>query len=182
MRRYVLLILVAMATLVPALADAAEAGPVEVVTAIYRRAATGKGDSGGDALWLRAQDRRVNFTRRTAELWDRADRVTPKGDQGAPEFDPVTASQDPFLQKFALATEEVTPDRARILVRLFGYDRKEAYASVRYHFVRADGLWLIDDISGSTDGHEWSIRDILQDHLASYAKPRGRASRGGARR
>ena len=35
--------------------------------------------------------------------------------------------------------------------------------SVRYNFVRDDGKWKIDDISGASDGEAWSIRGMLTD-------------------
>jgi hypothetical protein len=36
---------------------------------------------------------------------------------------------------------------------------------IRYNFVREDGAWKIDDISGSADGEAWSIRAMLTDSL-----------------
>jgi hypothetical protein len=32
---------------------------------------------------------------------------------------------------------------------------------VRYDFVRDNGDWKIDDITGASDGEPWSIRDML---------------------
>ena len=40
---------------------------------------------------------------------------------------------------------------------------------VRYNFVRDDGKWKIDDISGTIDGEAWSIRDILKESLKELA-------------
>ena len=37
--------------------------------------------------------------------------------------------------------------------------------TIRYNFVREDGKWRIDDISGTLDGEPWSIRDILSESL-----------------
>ena len=37
--------------------------------------------------------------------------------------------------------------------------------AIRYNFVRDDGQWKIDDISGASDGEPWSIRGMLADSL-----------------
>jgi hypothetical protein len=42
---------------------------------------------------------------------------------------------------------------------------KPADNIIRYDFVRDDGRWKIDDISGSTDGEAWSIRGMLTESL-----------------
>jgi hypothetical protein len=35
--------------------------------------------------------------------------------------------------------------------------------------VRDDGKWKIDDISGTSDGEAWSIRDMLTESLKELA-------------
>ena len=160
--------------LVPAFARGAEPDPIDVVTAIYRRAAAGKGESGGQFLWLAAKDRRAAFTSRTAELWDRADKATKPGDMGPIGFDPVTASQDPNLKSFNIKLEEDGPDRARVLVSLTGHGEGKPYATLRFLLQREDGRWLIDDIvSGRGAGQDsWSVRKMLQAHLSEARKGR----------
>jgi hypothetical protein len=160
------------AALCPAMAAAAEPGPKEIVTAIYRRAVAGKGDSGGQFIWLKPKDRRTYFTRRMANLWERADRATPKGDQHPPGFDPVTVSQDPNVKSFDVTLEEDGPERAGLLVNLTGHGEAKPYAAVRYTLLRENGLWLIDEIASAqaTGADAWSLRKLLESHLAA-ARP-----------
>lgn len=176
-RRCVTLGLIA-AAFWPAGAWGSEASAAETVRAIYRRASAGKGDSGGQFLWLKSKDRRLHFTKRTAELWDRADKATARGDQHPPGFDPVTASQDPGLKSYEIVLEEDGPDRARILVRLTGHEQPgKSYASLRYVLLRENGRWLIDDMSNATPGEEpWALRALLETHVAENRKPPARRS------
>ena len=164
----------AVATLCPAMAGAAEPGPAEVLAAIYRRAAAGKGDSGGQFIWFNRKDRRTHFTRRTADLWERAEKATAKGDQAPPGFDPVTSSQDPDLKSFEFVSEEDGAERARILVRLTSRQEPgKPYASLRYELQRESGRWMIDDIANTTAGEEaWSLRKLLETHLAEARRAR----------
>jgi hypothetical protein len=170
-RRSILLGL-SLLSLAPALARGAEPDPIEVVTAIYRRAAAGKGESGGQFLWLAAKDRRTHFTSRTANLWERADRATAPGDMGPVSFDPVTVSQDPDLKSYDLKLESDGPDRARILVTLTGHGQAKPYASVRYFLQQENGRWLIDDIASArgTGPDAWSVRKLLQAHLTAAGR------------
>jgi hypothetical protein len=164
------------ALLVPGAAWA-EPSAGDTVTAIYRRASAGKGDSGGQFLWLESGPRHAAFTRALSALWDRADAATAAGDEKPPGFDPVTDSQDPNLKAFRVTTEEETPERARIAVGLM--DRAGSarpYSTVHYLLLREDGRWLIDDITGSGGGTAWSLRELLEAQLVSYGPPPGVAA------
>ena len=64
--------------------------------------------------------------------------------------------------------EKVDADQAVIAVTITGRhapSAKPADQVIRYNFVRDDGQWKIDDISGSSDGEAWSIRGMLKDSL-----------------
>ncbi len=151
------------ATLLPAWGEASD--PAAFVSEIYRRASAGKGDSGGQFLWLTRKARREAFTARTAGLWDRAEAATPKGDEGPVEFDPVTASQDPSLTSATVRVETSGPDRATVAATLVGPGYKAPANVVRYELVREGGAWRIDDIRGFVHTEPWSIRAILQASL-----------------
>ena len=59
-------------------------------------------------------------------------------------------------------------DKAVIAVTISGHHAPPAKPEdqvIRYNFVRDDGQWKIDDISGAVDGEPWSIRDILKESL-----------------
>jgi hypothetical protein len=153
-----------------ALAQApAPADPVAILTAIYARAARGKGDSGG-AFVIENKAAKVKYLSKSlVALWAKANAHTPKGDVGPVDFDPVTNSQEPDVKSFKVDAEKTEADKAMIAVTITGHrnDRKPADLIVRYDFVREAGNWRIDDIKGSSDGEAWSIRKMLSDSLKS---------------
>ncbi|MGY8704770.1 DUF3828 domain-containing protein [Bradyrhizobium sp. 18BD] len=154
----------------PALAETpAPSDPVAILTAIYTRAAKGKGD-GGAAFVIENKAAKAKYLSKSlVALWARADAHTPKGDVGPVDFDPVTNSQEPDVKSFKVDAEKMEADKAAIAVTITGHrnDRKPADLIVRYDFVREAGNWRIDDIRGSSDGEAWSIRKMLTDSLKS---------------
>ena len=141
--------------------------PVAILTAIYTRAAKGKGDGGGAFIIENKAAKTKYLSRALVALWAKADAHTPKGDVGPVDFDPVTNSQEPDVKSFKVDAEKVEADKATIAVTLTGHrnDRKPADQIVRYDFVREANSWRIDDIKGSPDGEAWSIRKMLTDSL-----------------
>jgi len=142
--------------------------PVAIVTAIYTRAAKGKGDSGGGFVIESKAAKAKYLSRSLIELWAKADAHTPKGDVGPVDFDPVTNSQDPDVKSFKVEAEKLETDKAVIAVTITGRNtppRKGADQVVRYEFVREGDKWKIDDIKGASDGEPWSIRAMLEDSL-----------------
>ena len=145
--------------------------PVAIVTAIYTRAAKGKGDSGGAFVIENKAAKAKYLSKSLVDLWARADANTPKGDVGPIDFDPVTNSQEPDVKSFKVAAETLETDKALIAVTITGRTARAKPSDdiIRYKFVRDDGKWKIDDISGTLDGEAWSIRDILSDTLKDLA-------------
>ena len=145
--------------------------PVAIVTAIYTRAAKGKGDSGGAFVIENKAAKAKYLSKSLVGLWARADANTPKGDVGPIDFDPVTNSQEPDVKSFKVVAEKLEADKALIAVTITGRTARAKPSDdiVRYKFVRDDGKWKIDDISGTLDGEAWSIRDILSDSLKDLA-------------
>jgi hypothetical protein len=142
--------------------------PVAIVNAIYARAARGKGDGGGGFVTDSKAARAKYLSKALAALWARADAHTPKRDVGPVDFDPVTNSQEPDVKSFTAVAEKSEANKAVIAVTIAGRGAPRAKAAdntVRYHFVRDDGQWKIDDISGASDGEAWSIRAMLTDSL-----------------
>lgn len=167
-------LLLALVLALPVPAKEGGGDPGDAITAIYRRAAAGKGDGGGQFVWLTSRDRRAHFTRDLAELWDRAEKATPEGEQTPPGFDPVTASQDPNLKSFAVRVEEHMAARAVVRVELrHGQAPGGAQAAIRYTLRHQQGRWLIDEIASTEQkGPEaWSLRALLGEQLASHGKP-----------
>jgi uncharacterized protein DUF3828 len=142
--------------------------PVAIVTAIYTRAAKGKGGDGGGFVIDSKAAKAKYLSKALIALWAKADAHTPKGDVGPVDFDPVTNSQDPDLKSFKVGAEKLETDKAAIAVTLEGYRgkrEKPADAVIHYDFVREAAGWKIDDIKGSADGEAWSVRGMLADSL-----------------
>jgi hypothetical protein len=142
--------------------------PVAIVTAIYARAAKGKGDGGGGFVIENKAAKAKYLSKSLISLWAQADAHTPKGDVGPVDFDPVTNSQEPDVKSFKVLAEKLEADRAVIAVTIAGRGAPRAQSvdnTIRYNFVREAGRWKIDDISGASDGEPWSIRQMLTDSL-----------------
>ena len=144
--------------------------PVAIVNAIYARAAKGKGDGGGAFIIENKTAKAKYLSKALVALWAKADAHTPKGDVGPIDFDPVTNSQEPDVKSFSVVAEKLEGDNAVIAVTIAGRGApraKVADNTIRYNFVRDDGQWKIDDISGASDGEPWSIRGMLAESLKS---------------
>ncbi|WP_316232834.1 DUF3828 domain-containing protein [Bradyrhizobium sp. SZCCHNPS2010] len=155
----------------PVLAQAPMANdPVAILTAIYTRAARGKGDEGGGFI-IDSKTAKAKFlSKALIALWAKADAHTPKGDVGPVDFDPVTNSQDPDVASFKVTQEKMEADKATLAVSFTGHrtERKnQADQIIRYDFVREGDKWKIDDIKGTVDGQPWSVRAMLADSLKS---------------
>ena len=142
--------------------------PVAIVTAIYTRAAKGKGDGGGGFVIENKAAKAKYLSKSLIELWAKADAHTPKGDVGPVDFDPVTNSQEPDVKSFTVTSETSDADKATIAVTIAAANTPRANAAdavIRYDFVRDAGQWKIDDIRGAEDGKPWSLRGMLADSL-----------------
>jgi hypothetical protein len=137
--------------------------PVAIVTAIYTRAARGKGDGGGGFVYENKAAKAKYLSKSLIALWAKADAHTPKGDVGPIDFDPVSNSQDPDIKSFKVNAEKLEADKASIAVTMVsGHGpRKAGDDVVRYDFAREVNGWKIDDIKGKADGEPWSVRDML---------------------
>jgi len=147
---------------------AAASDPVAIATAIYQKAAAGKGESGGQFLWLDPKVRPRTFSRSLVALWAKAEAATPEGDIGPVDFDPVTNSQDPGLKSFSVVSEKQTAAAATVAVTLtetIAARRVATDRTVRYDFVLEEGRWKIDDIRSTADGHPWSLRKLLSESI-----------------
>jgi hypothetical protein len=156
------------AAIAPALAEPAAANdPVAILTAIYTRAAKGKGD-GGAAFVIENKAAKAKYLSKSLiALWAKADAHTPKGDVGPVDFDPVTNSQEPDVKSFRVAAEKPEADKAAVAVTIIGHRARRTPTDdiLHYDFVREGNAWKIDDIKGSADGEAWSIRGMLEESL-----------------
>jgi hypothetical protein len=154
--------LLAAAALAASASPAAAAdGPAALITAIYKRAAAGKGDRGGQFVWLNAKSRPRFLTASLTRLWNETDAKVAPGDMGPPGFDPVSNSQDPLVRTPTVATEKQDGRSATVAATFRSHNRESV--TVRYDLRRERGAWKIDDIRGTVDGKEWSIRKLLRE-------------------
>ena len=82
---------------------------------------------------------------------------------GPPGFDPVSNSQDPLVRAPKVAVEKQDDKSAIVAATFRSYNDKSI--TVRYDLVRERGAWKIDDIRGTVDGEEWSVRKMMRDFL-----------------
>jgi hypothetical protein len=143
----------------------AQADPQQaLIAAIYNRVSAGKGENGGQFVWLNEKDRARYFTAGVRKLWHEADARTQEGDQGPMGFDPITDSQDPKVREIKIAVEKQDAQRAVVAASFRSWGGPESRVTVRYDMLRENGRWLIDDIRGTIDGKEWSVRALLLAH------------------
>ncbi len=142
------------AAAVPMAARAAgESSPADVTTAIYRIYAGPKGDYQTGNL----DDKRVAvyLSKSLRAALKAMDARSKKLNEPILDFDPVTNSQDPQVEKLTIAPE----GDAAAIATFFSGDVKHV---VRYSFVREDGAWKVDDISGGAGDETFDLRDIIK--------------------
>jgi hypothetical protein len=132
---------------------AGERSPADVTTAIYHIYAGPKGDYQTGNL----DDNRVaaylsNSLRAALKAMDARSK---KLNEPILDFDPVTDSQDPQVEKLAIAPE----GDAAAVATFYSGDVKHV---VRYSFVREGDAWKVDDISGGAGDEKWDLRDIIK--------------------
>ncbi len=152
MKRRTFLILAGASLLAPS-ALAAEAAPVDVVTSVYRIYAGPKGDYQSGNI----DDKRVSafFTKSLRAALKAMNARSKKIDEPILDFDPVTDSQDPMVERLSIAPE----GEGAVAATFFSGDVKHV---VRYVFKREDGAWKVDDIAGGQGDDKWDLRDIVK--------------------
>src|SRR6476646_6492509 len=110
-----------LAATAPPAALAGPEDPVGIVTAIYTRAAKGKGDGGGGFVIENKAAKAKYLSKSLIALWAKADAHTRKGDVGPVDFDPITNAQEPDVKSFKITADEVEADKAAIAVTITGH-------------------------------------------------------------
>ena len=154
MRLSTMVLLAAAAVAVPSAALAAgESSPADVTTAIYAIYAGPKGDYQTGNL----DDKRVAayLSKSLRAALKAMDARSKKLNEPILDFDPVTDSQDPQVEKLAIAPEGDTA----AVATFFSGDVKHV---VRYSFVHEGDAWKVDDISGGAGDEKWDLRDIIK--------------------
>jgi hypothetical protein len=153
MQRRTFLILAGASALAPTWALAATASPVDVVTALYHLYAGPKGDYSSVSF----DDRRVAalFTKSLRDAMKAMYARSKKSGDVILDFDPVTDSQDPAVDRLSIASES----ESVVVATFYSRDDKRV---VRYVFKNEGGAWRIDDLSGGQGADKWDLRDIIK--------------------
>jgi hypothetical protein len=149
-----MVLLAAAAVAAPGAALAAgESSPADVTTAIYHIYAGPKGDYQTGNL----DDKRVAvyLSKSLRAALKAMDARSQKLNEPILDFDPVTDSQDPQVEKLTIAPE----GDAAAVATFYSGDVKH---DVRYSFVREGEAWKVDDISGGAGDDKWDLRDIIK--------------------
>ena len=147
----------------PALAAAMrDRDPLKILAEIYRREKTGKYEG---AFGLDPKERGVYLSKTLIDLWAKADAKVPQGDAGPIDWDVTTNSQGMEVGSYTVKVARRDAARASLIVTLTAktpWVRKSPDENiVRYHFIREDGRWVIDDIRGADDGQDKGLKSLL---------------------
>lgn len=142
--------------------EAATPDPVAIVHSIYD--GTSKREM---AFGLDPAERRKFLSKSTVALWDLAEaKSNPNGDEiGAIDFDITTNTQGADVKSYSIVSNKVSGKAATVVVKLEldNWIRNSPDDLViRYEFILEDGSWMIDDMSSTTGGKPWTLREILE--------------------
>jgi len=144
----------------------ADMGPADVVTRIYHIAAGPKGDyqhcdvKDEAACTLGGPRIDALLTHSLNALLDDMDKRSQAANAPILDFDPITASQDPFVDRLTIKAGPITGDDARVMVGFFtAKGPKAPRTDLVYVMKREDGAWRVDNIlDEAKDG--WDLRKV----------------------
>jgi hypothetical protein len=146
----------------PALAAPKTRDPRAMLAAIYRREQTG---TYAGAFGLDPKERQFYLSKALIDLWARADAKVPAGDAGPIDWDVTTNSQGMEVASYRVTVAHQDAAHANLIVTLVPkgkWLRKSPDENiVRYHFIREDGRWVIDDIRGANDAEKDGLKGLL---------------------
>jgi hypothetical protein len=157
-------LLIASVFLLPGVAAHAQRvrDPFAILADIYRREQTS--DYAG-AFGLDPRERRTYLSKALIDLWARADAKVEPGDAGAIDWDVTTNSQGMEVGGYRAAVAQQDATRMTLVVTLTPktpWFRKSPDENVvRYHFIRENGRWVIDDIRGADDAEGKGLKSLL---------------------
>lgn len=136
--------------------------PFAILADIYRREQTGDYDG---AFGLDPRERRAYFSKALIDLWARADAKVEPGDPGPIDWDVSTNSQGMEVGGYRVAVAQQDATRMNLIVTLTAktpWLRNSPDENIiRYHFIRENGRWVIDDIRGADDAEAKGLKSLL---------------------
>ena len=143
----------------PALAAPRDRAPFAMLAEIYR---PGEHDS---AFGVDAVERAAYFSKTVLERWARAEAKTQPGDAGPIDWDVSTNSQGMEVGSWSVRVARREATRIDLVVTLTAktpWFRKSPDENIiRYHFIREDGRWVIDDIRNADDAADKGLKSLL---------------------
>ena len=136
--------------------------PFAILADIYRREQTGDFEG---AFGLDPRERRAYLSKALIDLWARADAKIEPGDAGPIDWDVTTNSQGMEVGGYRVAVAQQDTAHMNLVVTLTAktpWLRKTPDENVvRYHFIRENGRWVIDDIRPANDEPEKGLKSLL---------------------
>ena len=126
---------------------AAQTGPAETITAVYKR-------------YQKQRDAKLPrdaYSTRMKNLIDADRKRTPKGDVGRLDFDPVVNGQDWEIKSLAVSATETNGERVTVRATFTNFDQPQ---EIVFSVMRVSQRWVIDDIS-SLKKPRWTLSKIL---------------------
>jgi hypothetical protein len=143
----------------PALAAPRDRTPWTMLAEIYR---PGQFES---AFGVDAKEREAFLSKALLDLWAKADAKVAPGDAGPIDWDVTTNSQGMEVGSWEARVARRQAARVDLVVTLTPktpWFRKSPDENiVRYHFIREDGRWVIDDIRAANDDAENGLKSLL---------------------
>ena len=136
--------------------------PFAILADIYRREQTGDYDG---AFGLDPRERRAYLSKALIDLWARADAKVEPGDAGPIDWDVTTNSQGMEVGGYRVAVAQQDAAHVNLIVTLTAktpWVRNSPDDNiVRYHFIRENGRWVIDDIRHADDALDKGLKSLL---------------------
>jgi hypothetical protein len=149
--------------LAPAAAQTAGSDPKSIVEQIYKISAGKDGKYQGTSAFHQKPLQNRWFSKGLLAALKQVDAYSKKtGDIGL-DFDPVTNSQDPSVNRLTIDNESTGAAKSIVSAKFFVETAKEP-DNIRYIFVREGNAWKLDDMTGDRGGKDrWVLRNILKE-------------------
>ncbi|MDF2116720.1 hypothetical protein PY365_14130 [Roseiarcaceae bacterium H3SJ34-1] len=169
-RRSFCLTLAASLSASPLLAQApAKETPVQIVTLIYKQSAGKSGKYDVPSAFSSRAIRSRYFSKAFLGDVNRAEALSKKLDEPILDFDPVTNSQEPSVNKLQITSESEDDNAAVVAATFYSFEDPKPMV-VRYLFIREGSGWRLDDMTGAHDADKWELRKMLADAMVQALK------------
>ncbi len=133
----------------PAWAD----GPSDLIDGIYKQYLDPQ------AKFTAIEDNPAILTNELNKLFADYNARSSSDEVGALDFDPVISAQDYALKDLSITSEEVSGDKATIVVEFTNFDYG---TELTYSLLKEGGTWRIDDIASNNPDDAWVLSKLLK--------------------